>query len=51
LHKALARLAVGEQVFWTHHVAGFEFPPVAQRKKVVTAASEAQIKLHVGREN
>jgi hypothetical protein len=51
LHKALARLAVGEQVFWTHHVAGFEFPPVEQRKKVITAAREARIELHVGRED
>ena len=45
LKKALARLALGEQVSWTHPIKGFEFPPEATRKAVEKAAKEANIKL------
>jgi hypothetical protein len=33
LKEALARLAVGEHVFWTHRIEGFEFPPEAMQKQ------------------
>jgi hypothetical protein len=49
LKKALARLAVGEQVSWTHPINGFEFPPEATQKAVVKAAKEANINLSVKR--
>jgi len=45
LKKALARLAVGEQVFWTHPIKGFEFPPGVTRKEIEKAAKEAKIDL------
>ena len=45
LKKALARLAVGEQVFWTHPIKGFEFPPQATREEIEKAAKEAKINL------
>jgi hypothetical protein len=45
LTKALARLAVGEQVFWTHPIKGFEFPPPAMREEIEKAAKEAKIDL------
>jgi hypothetical protein len=45
LKKALARLAVGEQVFWTHPIKGFEFPPQATREEIEKAAKEAKIDL------
>jgi len=48
LKKALARLAVGEQVSWTHPIKGFEFPPETTRKAVEKAAKEANIKLSGG---
>ena len=43
LEKALARLAEGEQVSWSHRIAGFEFPPKATRDEIETAASKAKI--------
>ena len=45
LKKALARLAVGEQVFWTHPIKGFQFPPQTTREKIEKAAKEARIDL------
>jgi hypothetical protein len=45
LKKALARLAVGERVSWTHLIEGFEFPPEATRKEIEKAAEEARIDL------
>lgn len=45
LKKALARLAVGEQVFWTHPIKGFEFPAQATREEIEKAAKEAKINL------
>jgi hypothetical protein len=45
LTKALARLAVGEQVLWTHPINGFEFPPQATREEIEKAAKEAKIGL------
>jgi hypothetical protein len=45
LKKALARLAVGEQVFWTHPIRGFEYPAKAMREEIEKAAKEAKIEL------
>jgi hypothetical protein len=45
LKKALARLAVGEQVFWTHLIRGFEYPPKVMREEIEKAAKEAKIEL------
>ena len=45
LKKALARLAVREQVFWTHPIKGFQFPPQTTREKIEKAAKEARIDL------
>jgi hypothetical protein len=50
LRKALARLAVGEQVFWTHPIKGFEFPPQATREEIEKAAKEAKIDLKTPRQ-
>jgi hypothetical protein len=47
LKKALARLAVGEQVSWSHQIKGFEFPPEATRKEIEKAAKEAKIELRI----
>ena len=47
LKKALARLAVGEQVSWSHRIKGFEFPPEALRKEVAKTAKEAKIVLRI----
>ena len=47
LTKALARLAVGEQVFWTHPIKGFEFPPQGTREEIKKAAKEAKIALTI----
>jgi hypothetical protein len=43
LKRALARLAVGERVSWTHPIKGFEFPSRAMRKEIEKAAEEAKI--------
>ena len=48
LKKALARLAVGEQLSWTHPIQGFAFPPEATRKAIEKAAKEANVHLSVG---
>jgi hypothetical protein len=45
LKKRLARLAVGEQVLWTHPIEGFAFPPEAIRKEIEKAAKDSQIDL------
>jgi hypothetical protein len=47
LKKALGRLAVGEQVVWTHPIDGFELPPPAARKEILKAAAEAKVDLQV----
>ena len=47
LKRAIATLAVGEQVFWMHPIAGFNFPPEATRKDVAKAAKDARVDLHV----
>jgi hypothetical protein len=36
---------VGEHVFWTHPVAGFEMPPEAVQKQIKQAAQEAKLDL------
>jgi hypothetical protein len=46
LKKALARLAVGEQVFWTHPIEGFEYPPEATVQEVRVCARRLNITLH-----
>src|SRR5438105_2738694 len=38
LKKALALLAVDEQVSWSNRIEGFEFPPEATRKKIKKVA-------------
>jgi hypothetical protein len=43
LKKALSRLAEGEQVSWSHRIAGFEFPPKATRDEIEAAAKKAKI--------
>src|SRR5262249_10832134 len=48
LKKALARLAVGEQVSGTDPIVGFELPPEATRKAIEMAAKEAKIELRGG---
>jgi hypothetical protein len=50
LKKALTRLAVGEQVTWTHRIKGFEFPPQATREEIEKAAKEAKINLRTSRQ-
>jgi len=45
LKKALAGLAVGEQVIWTHPIRGFEYPAKAMREEIEKAAREAKIEL------
>jgi len=47
LKRVIAALAVGEQVFWMHPIAGFNFPPEATRKDVAKAAKNARVDLHV----
>ena len=49
LKKALARLAVGEYVYWTHMIEGFEFPPEAMQKEIEEAAKRAKIELRIDR--
>jgi hypothetical protein len=51
LKKALARLAVGEQVSWTNRQQGFEFPPKATRKEIKKAADAAKIKLRIAEDD
>jgi hypothetical protein len=45
LKKALAGLAVGEQVIWTHPIRGFEYPAKTMREEIEKAAKEAKIEL------
>jgi hypothetical protein len=47
LKKALALLAVDEQVSWSHRIEGFEFPPEKTREEIKKAAKEAKIDLRV----
>jgi hypothetical protein len=51
LNKALSRLAEGEQVSWSHRIAGFEFPPKATRDEIGAAAKKAKIILRTMAEN
>ena len=46
LKKALARLAVGENVYWTHPIEGFEYPPAATVQEVRACAKRLNITLH-----
>jgi len=45
--KSLARLAVDEQVFWIHRMAGFSYPPKKIRDDIQKSAAEAKVKLHI----
>jgi hypothetical protein len=47
LKKRFAHLAVGEKVFWTHLILGFEFPPKATRKEIEKAAKDTKIDLRI----
>lgn len=49
LNKALARLAVGEQVIWTHPIRGFEYPAKAMQDEIEKAAKQAKIELKTPR--
>jgi hypothetical protein len=51
LKRTLARLPVGEHVFWTHPIKGFEFPPKATRKEIEKAAKDAKIDLQTLAQN
>jgi hypothetical protein len=46
LKKALARLAVGENVYWTHPIEGFEYPPEATVEEVRAWAKRLNITVH-----
>ena len=45
LKTAFKKLAEKEQVFWLHHIEGFEFPSKAMQKKIASSAKEAKIRL------
>ena len=45
--KAIAKLAVDEEVSWIHRGGGFAFPPAEVRKEIADAAEKAQVKLHI----
>ena len=45
LAEALALLAEAEQVSWSHHIAGFAFPPADDIKAIEAAAKPAKIPL------
>jgi hypothetical protein len=45
LAEALALLAEAEQVSWSHHIAGFGFPPTDDIKAIEAAAKPAKIPL------
>ena len=47
LKKGLAKLAVGEYVFWTHRPNGFEFPPETIQTEIQKAAKDAEIILQI----
>ena len=44
LKKALAHLAVGERIIWTHPIRGFEYPARAVQEGIEKAAKEAHVK-------
>lgn len=47
LRQAFARLAVGENVSWSHLVRGFELPPEATVEKIEKFAKDAEITLRI----
>ena len=47
LKRALAKLAVNEELFWAHRVEGFDFPPQAIKDKISAAAKKAEINLWI----
>jgi hypothetical protein len=47
LRKTLSRLAIGEQILWTHPIVGFEFPPASIVKEIKKAAEDVKVELHV----
>jgi hypothetical protein len=47
LKKELARLAVGEDVFWIHRITGFEYPPDATSQEIREQAKQLEITLHL----
>lgn len=47
LKKELARLAVGEQVSWSHQISGFAYPPEPIIKEVMDWAKKQELKLYV----
>jgi hypothetical protein len=47
LKEAIALLAEGEQVSWSHRVGGFEFPGKKVRESVGKAAKDAGVELSI----
>jgi hypothetical protein len=47
LKREIARLAVGEQVFWTLPAKGFELPPKEVQQAISKVARGAKIDLHI----
>ena len=47
LKKAFSGLAEGEQVSWSHRIAGFEFPPKAMSDEIEAAAKKAKIHVRI----
>lgn len=45
LEAAFSRLAIGEQVFWLHHLAGLSLPGPELRARAEEAARRARIEL------
>ena len=45
LVEALALLAEGEQVSWSHNIPGFAFPPADDIKAIEAAAKTAKVEL------
>jgi len=50
LEAAFALLAQEEQVFWLHHIEGFEFPGAELRAEIVAAAADVGVALWDGNE-
>lgn len=45
LVSAFSMLAEGEQIYWFHHVRGFEYPPEALCDRLTKAAQQAGVQL------
>jgi hypothetical protein len=43
LKKAIARLAIGESVYWFHRAKDFEYPPEATIKEIVDSGTKSEV--------